>query len=139
MGRNRPAEAMPFNDMVWRYLIIYIVNLFLPTNETAAGFNRLCAWCCTQHLMHTGNYCQLFPRSLRLHIGMCLRRSLNGLILSAYAWFHPSCCWTKIAPPVPSCNSPFTFTHDSCVMSTICQSPRACCDDFQQLLPSRMD
>ena len=33
----------------------------------------------------------------------------------------------------------FTFICDSCVMSTICQSPLACCDDFQQLLPSRMD
>ncbi len=33
----------------------------------------------------------------------------------------------------------FTFTHGSCVISTICQSPRACCDDFQQLLPSRID
>ena len=35
--------------------------------------------------------------------------------------------------------APFTITHDSCVMSTICQSPRACRDDFQQLLPSKMD
>ena len=31
------------------------------------------------------------------------------------------------------------FTHNSCVMSTICQSSRACRDDFQQLLPSIMD
>ena len=51
-----------------------------------------------------------FPRSLQLHIGMCSRRSSNGLILPAYAQFHPSCCWTKIAPPVPSCNSPF-YVH----------------------------
>jgi len=38
--------------------------------------------------------------------------------LSTYALFDLSCCWTKIAPPVPTCNSP--FTHGSCVMSTIC-------------------
>ena len=107
VGPNRPAEAMPFNGMVRRYSIIYIVNLFLLTNKSAAWFNKLYAQCCTQHLTHTGNYCQLFPRSPRLDIGMFLRRSSNGLIISAYAWFHPSCCWTKIAPPVPSCNSPF--------------------------------
>ena len=53
MGRNRPAEAMPFDGMVRRYLIIYIVNLLLLTNEPAAPFNRLCARCCTQHLTHT--------------------------------------------------------------------------------------
>ena len=56
MGRNRPAEAMPFDGMVRRYLIIYIVNLLLLTNECqqrAARFNRLCARCCTQHLTHT--------------------------------------------------------------------------------------
>ena len=33
MGRNRPAEAMPFDGMVRRYLIIYIVNLLLLTND----------------------------------------------------------------------------------------------------------
>ena len=33
MGRNRPAEAMPFDGMVRRYLTIYIVNLLLLTNE----------------------------------------------------------------------------------------------------------
>jgi hypothetical protein len=33
MGRNRPAEAMPFDGMVRRYLIIYSVNLLLLTNE----------------------------------------------------------------------------------------------------------
>ena len=33
MGRNRPAEAMPFDGMVQRYLIIYSVNLLLLTNE----------------------------------------------------------------------------------------------------------
>jgi hypothetical protein len=33
VGRNRPAEAMPFDGMVRRYLIIYIVNLLLLTNK----------------------------------------------------------------------------------------------------------
>ena len=32
MGRNRPAEVMPFDGMV-RRLIIYNVNLLLLTNE----------------------------------------------------------------------------------------------------------
>ena len=28
------------------------------------------------------------------------------------AGFDPSCCWKKIAPPIPMCNfPPFTFTH----------------------------
>ena len=38
------------------------------------------------------------------------------------AQFDPSCCWTKIATPIPTCNSPSTFTHNSCVMSTICHA-----------------
>jgi len=42
------------------------------------------------------------------------------------ARFDPSCCWTKITPPIPMCNfPPFTFTHDSRVMSTICQTKGA--------------
>jgi hypothetical protein len=56
---------------------------------------------------NTSRILQFPPRSLRLHIGMCSRRSLNELVLSANARFHPSCCSTKIAPPVPLCNSPF--------------------------------
>ena len=63
-------------------------------------------------------------------------KGVQQALLSTYARLAPSCCWTKIAPPVPICNSP---SRDSCVMSTICQSPRACRDDFEQLLPSQMD
>ena len=29
-------------------------------------FNRVCAWCCTQHLTYTGKYCQLFLLALTL-------------------------------------------------------------------------
>ena len=95
----RPCHSMAWSDGI---SIIYIVNLFANKQVPTKQVNRLCARCCTQHLTHTGNYCQLFPCSLRLHISMCSRRSSNGLILSAYARFHPSCCCTKIAPPVPS-------------------------------------
>jgi len=153
VGRNRPAEAMQFNGMVRRYLITYIVNLLLPTNDCQQRGSTDYALGVAHNTSHI---LQLFPRLLRLHIGMCSRRSSNGLNISANARFHPSCCSTKIAPPVPSCDSRavaqrklhlqflraiplFTFTHDSRVMSTICQSPRAFRDDFQQLLPSRMD
>jgi len=33
VGRNRPAEAISFDGMVRRYLIIYNINLLLLTNE----------------------------------------------------------------------------------------------------------
>jgi len=33
VGRNRPAEAMPFDGMVRRYLITYNVNLLPLTND----------------------------------------------------------------------------------------------------------
>ena len=104
MGRNRPAEAMPFDGMVRRYLIIYIVNLLLLTNKYQQRSSTDYALGVAHNTSHI---LQLFPRSLRLHIGMCSRRSSNGLNISANARFHPSCCSTKIASPVPSCNSPF--------------------------------
>jgi len=107
VGRNRPAEAMPFDGMVRRYLITYNVNLMPLTNDCqqhgSTDYGALGVAHNTSHIL------RLFPHSLRLHIGMCLRRSSNGLILPAYAQFDPSYCWTKIAPPVPSCNSPFHF------------------------------
>jgi hypothetical protein len=104
VGRNRPAEAMPFDGMVRRYLIIYIVNLLLLTNEYQQRSSTDYALGVAHNTSHI---LQLFPRSLQLHIGMCSRRSSNGLNISANARFHPSCCSTKIASPVPSCNSPF--------------------------------
>ena len=88
----------------------------------AARFNRLCACCCTQHLTHTGNYSQLFPLSdfdLAAHWHVP-KKGVGWALLSTYVQFDPSCCWTNIGPPFPACISP--FTHDSCVMSTICQN-----------------
>jgi hypothetical protein len=85
---------------------------------------------------NTSHILRLFPRSLRLHIGMCSRRSSNGQrTLSFIRAIAGRKLHLQFLRAIPL----FTFTHDSCVMSTICQSPRACRDDFQQLLPSRMD
>ena len=84
--------------------IIYISLTYSLTNECS----RSRSTDYTLGVAHnTSCILQLSPRSLRLHIGMCSRRSLNGLVISANARFHPSCCSTKIAPPVPSCKSPF--------------------------------
>jgi hypothetical protein len=84
-----------------------IVNLLLLTNECQ---QRSSTYYALGVAHNTSSILQLSPRSLRLHIGMCSRRSLNGLILSANARFHPSCCSTKITCPVPLCNSPF-YVH----------------------------
>ncbi len=92
-----------------RYLIIYSVNLLLLTNECQQRSSTDYALGVAHNTSHI---LRLFPRLLRLHIGMCSRRSSNGLILPVYTRFHPSYCWTKIAPPVPSCNSPF-YNHSS--------------------------
>ena len=123
MGRNRPAEAMPFDGMVRRYLIIYSINLLLLTNECQQRGSTDYALGVAHNTSHI---LQLFPRSLQLHIGMCSRRSSNGLNISANARFHPSCCSTKLHLQFLRAIPLFTFTHDSLVMSTICQ-------DFLQL------
>jgi len=145
---------MPFDGMVWRYLDNLYFNLLANKRVLTEWVNRLCARCCTQHLTHTHsvnamlshNWLAPHPPITRLQ-NVCHRCDANISFADGRFWtsnvplaqFDPSCCWKKIAPPIPTCNLPFTFTHDSCVMSTICQSPRACRDDFQQLLPSRMD
>ena len=98
------APLRPCHSMAWSggISIIYNVNLF--TNKQALSGSTDYALCVAHNTSHI---LRLFPRSLQLHIGMCLRRSSNGLILPAYTRFHPSYCWRKIAPPVPLCNSPF--------------------------------
>ena len=35
-------------------------------------------------------------------------KGVRRALLSTYAQLAPSCCWMKIAPPVPMCNSPFS-------------------------------
>ena len=83
----RPCQSMAWSDGIW---IIYRVT-YAYKRVLVKRIHRLCTW--------------YFSRSLNLHISMCTRRSSNRLVLPAYARFHPSCCWTKIARPVPSCNS----------------------------------
>jgi hypothetical protein len=130
VGRNHPAEAMPFDGMVRRYLIIYIVNLLLLTNECQQRSSTdyalgVVSWVNTT-LSH--NWLAQRPPITRLR-NVCHRSGANTIVPSQMAGFgrpmplarfDPSCCWTKIAHPIPTCNFPFTFTHDSCVMSTIC-------------------
>ena len=124
MGRNCPAEAMPFNGMVRRYLIIYIVNLLLKTNQCQQRSSADYALGVTRNTLHIpgtiANFSPLARTPIRQHIGKCLGDEFGRLILSAYTQFDLSCCWTKIALPVPLCISPFTFIHDPFVMITIC-------------------
>ena len=62
MGRNHPAEAMPFDGMVRRYFDnLYIINLFTNKRVLMEQVNRLYARCCTQHLMHTPTFPPLAP------------------------------------------------------------------------------
>ena len=98
------ALPRPCHSMTWSggISIIYIVNLFTNKRVLTEQVNYALG---VAH--NTSHILRLFPCSLRLHIGMCSRRSSNGLILPAYSRFHPSYCWAKIASPVPSCNSPF--------------------------------
>ena len=78
VGRNRPVEAMTFDGLVQRYLIIYSVHLLLLTKRVpTAQFNRLRARCCTQHLLtHTRSG----KRHVEPAIGwLCVLRSLDSL------------------------------------------------------------
>ena len=120
VGRNHPAEAIPFGGMVRRYLIIYIANLLLLTNECQQCSSTDYALGVANNTSHILATIAHFSRLLGLRFGStlaCARETSSTVILSVYAWFYPSCCWTKIAPPAPTCNSP--FTHNSCVMNTI--------------------
>ena len=99
----RPCQSMAWSDGIW---IIYKVLPTLTNECSRSGFTDY-ALGVAHNTGRTQANIANFSHSLNLHIGMCSRRSLNGLILSANARFRPSCCWTKIAPPVPSCNSPF--------------------------------
>ena len=103
--------------------------------------HRLCALCCTQHRAHTGKYCLLSPLVIQLRFGPTLasigmypqERSLAGFSFSMHLDIQAN-AGRKLHF---KCNS--LFTHDSCVMSIFPQSPRACQDNSQQLLPSKMD
>ncbi len=132
------APPRPCHSMAWSggISLIYNINLLPLTNEHSRSSSTDYALGVAHNTSHI---LRLLPRSLRLHIGMCSRRSSNGLILPAYARFHPSYCWKKIAPPVPSCNSPFHIHSQLLCHEHYLSVPRACRDDFQQLLPSRMD
>jgi hypothetical protein len=70
MGCNRPAEAMPFDGMVKRYLINYIVNLLLITNECDQRNSTDYALGVAHNTSHI---LQIFPRLLRLHILACVQ------------------------------------------------------------------
>jgi hypothetical protein len=136
--------------MAWSdgILIIYIVNLFANKQALTERFNRLCDWCCTQHLTHT--------RSGKRHVEpavgwLCVLRfnSEKSVIVAALTLASPmtgfGCLMLGLIRAVSGRKlhnqilCAISLSHDSHVMSTICQSPRACRDDFQQLLPSRMD
>ena len=71
MGRNPPAETMPFNGMVWRYLITYNVNLLPLTNDCQQRGSTDYAL----GVAHKHNISRIlatiakFSRSLRLRLG----------------------------------------------------------------------
>ena len=57
------ASPRPCHSMAWSggISIIYIVNLFANKQVLMEQVNRLCAWCCTQHLTHTPTFPPLAP------------------------------------------------------------------------------
>jgi hypothetical protein len=136
VGRNRPAAAMPFDGMVRRYLIIYSVNLLLLTNECQQRISTDYALGVAHNTSHILRLSPARSDSTSACVregartGSFFQRTLGFIRAIAGRKFH-----LQFLRAIPL----FTFTHNSCVMSTICQSPRACRGDFQQLLPSRMD
>ena len=102
----RPCQSMAWSGGIW---IIYNVLPTLTNECLQSGFTDY-ALSVAHNTGRTQANIANFSCSLNLHISMCSRRSLNGLILSANTWFHPSCYSTKIASPVPLCDSPF-YVH----------------------------
>ena len=100
MGRNHGPGV--FDNL---YHVTYANKQVL-----AKRIHRLCARCCTQHLTHTGNYCQLFPLAptpICPHICMCSRKDLDELFFPRTLGLIQAVAGPRIAPPFPMCNSPF--------------------------------
>jgi len=103
VGRNRPAEDMPFDGLVRRYLITYNVNLLPLTNDCqqrgstdyALGVAHNTSG--KRHVEPTIGWLRVL-RSLDSKMSVIVA----ALTLASYVQI------------------PFTFTHDSRVMSTIC-------------------
>ena len=131
MDRNRPTEAMPFDGMVRRYLIIYSVNLFANKRALTERVNRLYDRCCTQHLTHTrSGKCHVEPA-----IGwLCVLRfnSEKSVIIAALTLASPMTGLGRPmlglirAVPGRKLHNQFlcaiSLSHDSHVMSTICHA-----------------
>jgi len=82
-------------------------------------------------VLHTTphTYSNLSPRLLRLHIGMCLRRSSNGSFFQCTLGFIRAIAGQKLHLQFLRAILLFPFTHNSCVMSTICH----CCIRLKKL------
>ncbi len=81
--------------------------------------------------MQTGNYCQLFPLAptpIRLHTGMWLRKEFNELFFPRTLDLIQDVAGWKLH--LQFIHAIPLFTHNSCIMSTICQSPQACLFNF---------
>jgi hypothetical protein len=124
VGRNRPAEGMPVDGMVRRYFTIYNVNLLLITNECDQRRSTDYALGVAHNTSHIRQLLPTFPACLDSDsaaywhvLGRRVQQAHSFSVYLVLSELYLSCCWMKIAPPVPTCNSP--FTHISCVMSTI--------------------
>ena len=84
----------------------------------AAQFNRLCARCCTQHLTHTLTFLPLAPTPHRHVFEKELERAHSSSVHSVSSELAGQKLHLQFLCAIPL----FTFTHDSCVMSTICQA-----------------
>ena len=84
----------------------------------AARFNRVCAWCCTQHLMHTPT----FPSHSDSTLACVCEGARTGSIFQLTFGFIRAVAQRKLHHQFLRAIPLFTFTHDSSyVMSTICQ------------------
>jgi len=81
-----------------------------------------------------------FPPARSGSTSACVREGARtGSLFQLTLGFIPAVAQPKLHNQFLRAIPLFTFTHDFCVISTIFQSPRAFHDDFQQLMPSRMD
>ncbi len=119
MGRNRPAEAMPFDGMVRRYLIIYIVNLLLHKTSTSSAVQQI-----MRSVLHTTphTYSNFSPARSDSTL-VCVREGARtGSIFQLTLDFIQAVARRKLHLQFLRAIPLFTFTHDSRVMSTICQN-----------------
>ena len=95
---------------------LYIVNLLANKRALTERVNKLCTRCCSQHLAHTPTFPPARSDSTLVSEKQLERAHSSSVhLVSSELLLDKNCTYSSFVQfPL------FPFTHNSCVMSTIC-------------------